>query len=174
MYIPPSRRKNKKQVMKPNLIPILDAVFIFIFFLLMSASFIKIYEISSDVPIISSAPPPKKKPFNLSLTIGTKSILLRQGLPEKVVGVFKKDPEGEYDIASLRKKLIRIKKRYKSEKTIIFEPRVNISYEDLIKIMDAVRLFKRTDESLFMKDKDGVDFKIKELFSNIVFGNIQS
>ena len=53
----PSRRKRKEPVKRLNLIPILDAVFIFIFFLLMSANFIKIYEVQSDVPIVSTTPP---------------------------------------------------------------------------------------------------------------------
>mgnify|MGYP005653059973 CR=1 FL=1 len=173
MYTPPSSRRVKKKSVKPNLIPILDAVFIFIFFLLMSANFVKIYEIPSDVPIVSDAKPPRKPPFSLTLTIEDNSITLRQGVAGKMVGNFKKDNKGDYDIASLRNKLIRIKKRYKSEKTIIFEPKANIEYEDLIKVMDAVRMLKRTDETLFRKVK-GVDTKIKELFSNIVFGNIQS
>ena len=173
MYTPPSRKRVKKKVQKPNLIPILDAVFIFIFFLLMSANFVKIFEIPSNVPIVSDSPPPKKPPFTLTLIIDDNSMILRQGVTAKIVGSFRKDRKGDYDIASLRNKLIRIKKRYKNEKTIIFEPKVNIAYEDLIEIMDAVRMLKRTDETLFKKVK-GVDTKIRELFSNIVFGNIQS
>jgi hypothetical protein len=139
----------------------------------MSASFVKIYEIPSDVPIVTDAPPPKTPPFTLTLVIEDKSIILQQGIEGKVVGSFSRDKKGEYDIASLRNKLIRIKKRYIKENTIIFEPKVNIAYEDLIKIMDAVRMLKRTDETLFQRI-NGVDTKIKELFSNIVFGNIQS
>jgi biopolymer transport protein ExbD len=41
----PTSRKRKKPEEKLNLVPIMDSVFIFIFFLLMSASFLKIYEI---------------------------------------------------------------------------------------------------------------------------------
>ena len=40
----PSRRQRKEPEKRLNLIPILDSVFIFIFFLLMSANFIKIFE----------------------------------------------------------------------------------------------------------------------------------
>ena len=41
-----------KKPEKPNLIPIMDAVFIFIFFLLMSAQFIDLFEIGSSVPMV--------------------------------------------------------------------------------------------------------------------------
>ena len=44
----PSGRKNKKKVKPLNLIPILDSVFIFIFFLLMSANFVEFFEIQSN------------------------------------------------------------------------------------------------------------------------------
>jgi hypothetical protein len=38
-----------KKPEKLNLVPILDSVFIFIFFLLMSAQFVDVYEIGSSV-----------------------------------------------------------------------------------------------------------------------------
>lgn len=174
MYVPPSRRKYaKRETTKPNLIPILDAVFIFVFFLLMTATFIKVYEIPSDVPIVSDEAP-KKEPFTLSLIIDIDSLILKQGLPGRTIATFSKNNKNEYDLNDLRNRLIQIKKRHKKEKTIIFEPKANISYEELVRIMDAVRLFRRTDETLFMKDKAGVDIKIRDLFSNIIFGNIQS
>ena len=63
-------RRRMKKPPKLNLIPILDAIFIFIFFLLMSAQFIDIYEIGSDAPITStSSPENKKPPLNLTLEL---------------------------------------------------------------------------------------------------------
>ena len=52
---------------KLNLKPILDAVFIFIFFLLMSAQFLDLHEIGSDVPIVQSLPSKAKKDKSLHL-----------------------------------------------------------------------------------------------------------
>lgn len=177
VYRVPSRRKHRTQAKGPNLIPILDAVFIFIFFLLMSASFIKIYEIPSDVPIVSESSPPtsNKKPLALTLIFEKDGLILKRGVPAKTIGTFGKDQNGDYDLLSLRTRLIRIKKSFLSERTIIFEPRIDVNYEKLIQVMDAVRMFRKTDEALFIKDKkDGVDTKVRQLFSNIVFGNIQS
>ena len=69
----PSRKNYKYEFKRPNLIPILDAVFIFIFFLLLSANFLQVYEINSNVPTVSSSPPPKnQKPINLGIKIYEK------------------------------------------------------------------------------------------------------
>lgn len=175
-YRLPTKRRNKKGDEKLNLIPILDAVFIFIFFLLMSAQFIKIYEIASDVPIVSSSPPPQddKKPLALTLEITNSGFTLLAGIPAKTLKSIKKTTEGEYDLISLHDYLLEIKKRNKSEKAIVLEPKINLTYEEIVKIMDAVRLIKNTDDAIYEQDKDGLDVKIKELFSKIIFGNLLS
>ena len=54
------------------------------------------------------------------------------------------------------------------------EPRVDLPYQKLVEIMDAVRMLRRTDPAFYNKDKDGVDVKVKSLFSEMAFGNIQS
>ena len=35
-------------------------------------------------------------------------------------------------------------------------------------------MFKNTDEGIYKKDSAGQDIKINDLFSDIIFGNIQS
>ena len=175
MYRAPSRRKTRVEVKKPNLIPILDAVFIFIFFLLMSASFIQIYEIQSDVPIINPGEPPKnqEKPLALTLRVLQDRLVIYTGVPSSARKSFTKTSDGEYDFISLREYLIGLKKRNLDERTIILEPRVNITYEEVIEIMDSVRMLKRTDPAIFQKDGEGLEVKVRELFDNIIFGNIQ-
>lgn len=175
MRLPTSRKRKKKQD-KINLVPILDAVFIFIFFLLMSTQFIKTNEIASDVPIVSSEPPPKneKKPLALTLSIDANELILKAGVPSKTLKVFKKIGEGEYDIEGLHSYLIELKKDNMQEKTIILEPVVDISYEEIVRIMDSVRMFRPSDESIYTKDQDGNDVKIDQLFDQIIFGNLLS
>ena len=64
------RVRTKKKVPKLNLIPILDAVFIFIFFLLMSAQFVEIYEIGSDAPTVKNVTKNNKEdPLNLTVDV---------------------------------------------------------------------------------------------------------
>lgn len=175
MYRVPSRRKRLSAVKKPNLIPILDAVFIFIFFLLMSANFIKIFEIQSDVPLISNREPPKnKKQLALTLKIGGSSIGIYTGIPSSIYKRVPKLASGDYDLETLHEILLRLKRGYKREKTAIIDPIIDLEYEQIIKIMDAVRMVKPTDEAMYMKDKDGIETKIQDLFSNIIFGDIQS
>ena len=176
MYSAPSRRKSRTSIKKPNLSPILDAVFIFIFFLIMSANFIKVFEISSDIPLISESPPPKnqKKPLALTLKITQKGLGIFSGIPSKHMRTFPPNQDGSYKFVALKEFLIDIRKRYPEENSIIFEPQVNINYLKLIEVMDAVKILTDTDESFYAKDNDGIDVKKKYLFDNIVFGNIQS
>ncbi len=171
----PSRRKRREPPQRLNLIPILDAVFIFIFFLLMSANFIKIFEVQSDVPIISSdSPPPKKKPLALTVKVTGTGLNVYKGVPSRLIRKINKTASGDYDTEALHNYMIDLKKNFKTERELILEPIVDVNYEVVVKIMDAVRLFRNTDEKIWIKDKDGVDTPAKYLFDKIVFGNIRS
>ncbi len=176
----PSCRKRQSQDQRPNLIPILDAVFIFIFFLLMSANFIKIYEIASDVPLVSSEPPPpqKKKPLALTLRIDRSRIVLLSGVPSRTMKTFPKKPDGIYDLEKLHTYLVNnVKKRFPTERSIILEPKINLKYEEIIKVMDSVRKLRRTDRAFYSKKGKGPNaFEERhfDLFDKIVFGNIQN
>lgn len=175
MYRVPSRRRHKDNTtQKPNLIPILDAVFIFIFFLLMSASFLQIFEINSDVPMVSSAPPPKRPPLAFTIKVFSSRVTFYRGVPSRAVTSFSKNAEGEYPYEEIRNYMLNLKKKYPKERTMILEPIVDVNYEVIVKLMDSVRLLKKTDDSIYYKDKDGLDVKVEMLFDNIVFGNIQS
>lgn len=177
MYRVPSRRRNKKEFERLNLIPILDAVFIFIFFLLVSANFVKVFEINSNIPIVSDVPVPKtmQKPLNLTLEIYSNRIEILTGIPSRKVQSFSKLGTGEYDLERIHNYLIALKGRYLHERTVILEPRVDLDYEKIISVMDAIRFFRTTDQSYYYKDKKtGADIKVEHLFDDIVFGNIKS
>lgn len=172
----PSSRKRRKPQERLNLVPIMDAVFIFIFFLLMSASFLKIYEIGSDVPIISSAEPPKqdKNPLALTLIIETDEVKVARGIPSRIVQRFPREATGEFNYEALHTYLIDLKKDNLNEETAILQPVGDVTYEEIVKIMDAVRTLRRTDEAIFKKNKEGIDEKLKNLFSKIIFSNLMS
>jgi biopolymer transport protein ExbD len=175
-YKTPTSRKSKRKNERINLIPILDAVFIFIFFLLMSTQFVKVFEIGSDVPIISNTPPPKqqKKPLALTVEIRKNDLVVSTGIPSRVVTRVGKNSDGEYNLTQLHEFLVKLKKRNISEESVILEPLVDIKYEELVKIMDAIRMLQNTDDPIYTKDKDGIDVQVKTLFNKIVFGNIMS
>jgi biopolymer transport protein ExbD len=172
----PSSRKRKKPDEKLNLVPIMDSIFIFIFFLLMSATFLKIYEVGSDVPIISDQEPPKdqKDPLALSLKIETNLITLSRGAPSRVIQTFNRQPDGAFNLDELHAVLIGLKKQYLDENTIILEPEGDLTYEEIVRIMDTVRRLNKTDEAIYKPNKEGVDEKLKELFSKIIFSNLMS
>lgn len=172
----PSARKRKKPDEKLNLVPIMDAIFIFIFFLLMSASFLKIYEIGSDVPIISDSEPPKdkKEPLALTLTLDTNELILSKGVPSQQVKKFVRQADGQFNLIELHNTLIDFKKQYTHENSIIFEPVGDLTYEDIVKVMDAVRTLEKTDEAIYKPNKEGIDEKIKDLFNQIIFGNLMN
>lgn len=175
MYRIPSSRRRKQNDNKLNLTPILDAIFILIFFLVMSANFLKVFEIQSEVPIVSNATPPKnkKKPLALTVKVFKKSIKVYTGVPSTIIKTIpvKNDV---HDLETLHTFLLGIKKKHPTEKDAILEPRYDINYEDIVKIMDSMRQIRKTDESIFIKDKSGADVKIQILFDKIVFGNIMS
>jgi biopolymer transport protein ExbD len=172
----PTSRKRKKPEEKLNLVPIMDSVFIFIFFLLMSASFLKIYEIGSDVPIVSDMEPPKeeKDPLALTLKIDTNEISLLRGVPSKLVQKFQRMVNGEFNYEELHTVLIDLKKQHVNEDTVIFEPEGDLTYDEIVKIMDAARMINKTDEAIFKTNKDGIDEKVKGLFSKIIFSNLMN
>lgn len=175
MYRVPSRKRKNKQMKNLNLIPILDAVFIFIFFLLFSASFMQIFEVPSDVPLVSSGQPPKnKKPLALTLVISSSQIEVMTGIPSRRIAKIAKSSAAEYDLNHLHEVLVGVKQKHPHERDVILEPRIDIEYEGLIKIMDSIRELVNTDPAIFIKDKDGLDMKEKRLFDKVVFGNIQS
>lgn len=172
----PTSHKRKKPETKLNLVPIMDAIFIFIFFLLMSASFLKIYEIGSDVPIVSDAEPPKdeKDPLALTLKFDSKKMTLLKGVPSKEFKTFTKMENGEFNYEELHSVLIDLKKQFLDEETIIFEPEGELTYEEMVKVMDSVRMINRTDEAIFKTNKDGIDEKVKTLFGKIIFSNLMN
>jgi biopolymer transport protein ExbD len=170
----PSARRKKRGEEKLNLVPIMDAVFVFIFFLLMSASFLRMREIGSPIPIISDSEPPKKKkdPLALTLTLDSNEAILSRGVPSKAIQKFPRMGDGQFNFEAVHTVLVDLKKRHSEEDTIIFEPIGDISYEEIVKFMDAVRMLHNTDEAIFVKDKDGLDVRLKDLFSKIIFSNL--
>ncbi len=172
----PTSRKRKKPEDKLNLVPIMDSVFIFIFFLLMSAQFLKIYEIGSPIPIVSENEPldKNKDPLALTITIEDNAIILSRGVPSHQIKSFARQADGKFDLIDLHTTLIDLKKKFVEEDTIIFQPVGDLEYNEIVQIMDAVRMLNKTDEAIFRPNREGLDEKVKYLFDKIVFSNLMS
>lgn len=164
-------RKKRKKTEKLNLIPILDSVFIFIFFLLMSAQFLEIYEIGSDAPAVKTTDSIKndKPPLNLTLEIKKDTLVVKTGLPEVV---FKEIQAigGMYNLDELNKVLVQIKQQHGKENSIILRPDPAVNYRKIVEIMDTARELRGT--GAFEVQVDGKKNQTRTLFNQIIFETI--
>lgn len=168
------KRKKKAPNCKPNVIPILDAVFIFIFFLLMSAQFLEIYEIGSDAPAVmtvSDDNKDKKPPLNLTLVVSKSEIKVQTGLDgivKRTVGL----KDGNYDFNALTAVLRELKTKHIGESSVIIKPDSKVEYKKLVYIMDTCREVPGKTPSIVAKNDKGETVETRELFNQIIFETI--
>ena len=131
--------RNRHELKKPekiNLIPIMDAVFIFIFFLLMSAQFVKVHEIGSSVPMVREVKEEKidKDPLNLVLEVHTDKVIVRKGKDGVEAGKFNDE---QWD--KLRQFLMGLKKGHPKEKVAQIRSHGKVPFHRLIKVIDHAK-----------------------------------
>ena len=156
---------------KPNIVPILDAVFIFIFFLLMSAEFIKFYIINSDAPaikMVDSLGNNQDRPLNLALEILPNRIIIKTN-PEGQVRNVLSMKNGDYDWDKLLEIIITLKKKNIEENSIILRPHDKIAYKTVIRFIDVVRELPNKLSPLVAKNKKGNQVEAKVLFDRVIF-----
>jgi len=159
----------RRKIKKPptlNLIPILDAIFIFIFFLLMSAQFIDVYEIGSDAPITTTTDKisKDKKPLNLIIELKNKTIIVKTGL-ESII--YKQIPLSNLD--DYNNTLIELKQRYPKETSAILKPSQTFSYEKIVKVIDSTREISKQNVYITAVDIKNKPYQSKTLFDKIIF-----
>jgi biopolymer transport protein ExbD len=145
-----------KKPEKLNLVPILDSVFIFIFFLLMSAQFVEVYEIGSSLPMTKEVPvdKPEKDPLNLTLEVGKEQIVVKTGLANGKSRSFASEQKEE-----LKNYLRELKKSHPKENTMIVKADPKISFQTLITTIDSTQESKESKAKLFEQivfDNNGV------------------
>lgn len=139
-----SGRKLKKPE-KLNLVPILDSVFIFIFFLLMSAQFLDVYEIGSSVPMTKEVPEKSDKdPLNLTVRITKEKIEFRAGTRSPVTKDFSHEEKDK-----VLGFLLELKKKHPTESTLIVKADPKVPFQTVIKIIDQTRAPAGSKEKLF-------------------------
>lgn len=143
-----------KKPEKLNLVPILDSVFIFIFFLLMSAQFVDVYEIGSSVPMTREAKDEKqeKDPLNLTLEVTKTQITVKTGLRNPRTRTFASEQKNE-----MKEYLTELKRQNPKENTMILRADPKISFQNLVVVIDSTQNTK--------------DSKKEKLFEQIVFDN---
>jgi len=168
------QRKQKPVPCKPNVIPILDAVFIFIFFLLMSAQFLEIYEIGSDAPAVKTVSEDnkdKKPPLNLTLVVSKANIVIKTGLDGNVIKTIGLKA-GNFDYGALASELVQIKKKHVGETSVIIKPDSKVEYKKLVFIMDTCREVPSGSPTIVAKNDKGKTVETRDLFNQIIFETI--
>lgn len=145
-----------KKPEKLNLVPILDSVFIFIFFLLMSAQFVDVYEIGSSVPMTKESKDerPEKDPLNLTVEVQKDEIIVKTGLRNSRSKTFPASAETE-----IKDYLTELKRRHPKENTMILKADPKISFQRLVTVIDTTQTAKDKKEKLFEQivfDNSGV------------------
>ena len=163
--------KRDRPSCKPNIIPILDAVFIFIFFLLMSAEFIRFYVIHSDAPaikMVSTLGSDQNPPLNLALEILPDRIIVKTNPEGEVSGVlYTKD--GDYDWDGLSGVVRTLKRKYVEENSIILRPYPELPYKKVVEFIDILRALPPGAEPITTKNTKGETVRTSTLFDRVIF-----
>ena len=124
-----------KRPEKLNLVPILDSVFIFIFFLLMSAQFVDVYEIGSSIPMTQEIPEKlEKDPFNLTVEVTKEKMTVSTGTRNPVSRSF-----ASTEKESLREHITQLKQSHPKENTMIVKADPKVPFQTLITVIDYTR-----------------------------------
>jgi biopolymer transport protein ExbD len=143
-----------------NMVPMIDVMVILVFFLLFTAVFSKTNILELNLPAPNSIPPDQPLGFQLE-------VVVRHGLIEvadQSTGILKSLPntaEG-YDLVGLSEFLQRVKVKFPDLQNANLLLERDISYDNLIQVMDTMRTFDVPDSKTFDK---------AELFPDVSIGD---
>jgi biopolymer transport protein ExbD len=141
------KKRNLNQPQKVNVIPILDAVFIFVFFLLLSAQFLDLYQLNVSKPIFkdseasdASAGADNK---NFKLIIYREKIILTEGVNEKEIASssWSKD-----SLDTFQNKLYSLKINNLKTDVMIIKPAKDLQYKKVVQAIDLAQRYYSTDK----------------------------
>lgn len=161
-----------------DLSPLLALMVTLIPVLLLQTSFATLQMLETTLPVLSDTkteePKDKNKiDFNLKIVVDeAKSIKMMVNVNDKVVdNVDVKSAQGDFDLESFRKELVKIKEKYPKEVDAKLTPSDTMSYETIITFLDILRKPDAGKKFRFVDEK-GQKLETEVLFPNVVFGNI--
>ena len=166
------KKKRSRRTYVLNLIPILDAIFIIIFFLLMSTHFVKFNEISSESPDIKlvdqQSQEIKTEPLNLTLEIFPDQIIIKTKVDGQIVKILPHDGQ-DYDFKGLLKEAIALKTSYIHENAVILKPESSVFYKEIVKVIDTLRELPLDAPTIRGRNKKGKIIATRRLFDQVIF-----
>lgn len=158
------RHRHARYMRKPAelmLVPMIDIFTVLVTFLLMTAVFSRIAVVELDLPSAAGGPPVTKPQFRLEVIVRQAGFELTNGT-EVIAAVPKQG--GAYDLRTLSELARSLKEDHPDvdDASVLLEPEV--SYDDLIQVMDAVRSTETP------ADGSGKPMRMA-LFTNIAVGD---
>lgn len=129
--------KRHKETPDLDVTTFLNLMVVLIPFLLITAVFSRITIMELNVPTAAGGPSDDKRQLTIEIIVRKQALQIGDG--RRVVASIPKQGE-KYDLPKLSKYLMELKRRYveKEDATVLVEP--DIRYEDMVHVMDAVRV----------------------------------
>ncbi len=123
-----------------NIVPMIDMMVILVFFLIFTAVFSKTNVLQLNLPSNSSAPLDLPKGLKLEVIMHPDELVVndRNSGPLKVIP----NTPGGYDLDGLSEYMRRVKATYPQMTDATILPAPNVSYDNLVQVMDTVRVYQ--------------------------------
>lgn len=162
-----------------DLAPLLAVMVKLVPVLLISSAFVQVMVIETDLPqAVKEAIETQDKDKNLatiqldvSRKEGIKVVIAKDGAQK--VETIKLNADGSFDLQGLQKELQKVKAENPKVFHIEVAPEGNVSYKELVKIMDEARKSRDKDVHFPVFDaQKGHDIETDYMFPDVVFSNM--
>ena len=158
------RHKAKGEIKELELTTFLNVLVVLISFLLVTAVFSRLTIQELKLPAMAGGEAPAKPLVTIEVIIRTQALEIGDGI--RVITTIPKS-ENQYDLAKLSQYLQDLKSRYsdKTDATLLAEP--DISYDDVVRVLDAVKVAR-----VMRTGQDGKDrLQLVTLFTDVSIGD---
>lgn len=161
-----------------DLAPLLAIIMKLVPVLIITSSFLQLTQIDTDLPqVVKEAIQNQEKntdrPIQIVVSLDKNKnigIQITDSGKEQTISVAAK--QNSIDFTLFNDKLVEVKKQYPHIFKIEFSPDENISYAEIVKIMDESRKARESLEFSFKDSKTGNDVKTDYMFPEVVFANV--
>lgn len=159
-----------------NLAPVLDIIVCLVSLLLLSAAYLEVKGIETDVPQVVKEIIEKQDPKTLadiSLILSKKMGLLFRVNDKGRVSDMKVPPvNGAIDLTGLHQAAKKIKSANPQVFNLSMAPEKDVSLEEIVQVMDQLRKFENQETIQVKNPESGEVVSTNLMFPNIVFSNV--